>query len=275
MKASYIFSWILRITAASILLQTLYFKFSAHPESVELFTKLGVEPWGRIGTGVIELIAGILLLLPSTVLIGALLGIGLMMGAILSHLTIIGIASKGDGGQLFILAIIVLIACTLLAYLNKQQGLNLFQKFKAVSGKSLTIMLFVLGMSTLLSSCKKNDLASTQQLNESVDNTAKTVHTGNFMNGPDRDVSGMATIYKTNNNYELQLANFKTDNGPTLHVFLSREEKPLNAIDLGELKSTNGNQVYDISGMPDFNTYKYVSIHCVAYNHFFGAAKIN
>jgi putative oxidoreductase len=129
MKFKTIFSWLLRIAAAVILLQTLYFKFTGHPESVELFTKLGVEPWGRIGTGVIELIASILLLLPSTVFIGAALGVGLMAGAITSHLTVIGITSKGDGGQLFMLAIIVLICCGTVLLLHKQQGINLFNKY--------------------------------------------------------------------------------------------------------------------------------------------------
>jgi putative oxidoreductase len=116
-KITLVFSWLLRIAAAVIILQTLYFKFTGAPESVELFTKLGVEPWGRIATGVIELIASILLLLPSTVFIGAFLGIGLMGGAILSHLTVIGIASKGDGGQLFMLAIIVM-ACSIIIMLQ-------------------------------------------------------------------------------------------------------------------------------------------------------------
>lgn len=121
--------WLLRISAAIILLQTLYFKFSAHPESVEIFTKLGVEPWGRIGTGIIELITGILLLIPSTVFIGALLGIGLMSGAILSHIMVLGIESKGDGGQLFMLAIVVLVFCSVLCFVYKQQGINLWSKF--------------------------------------------------------------------------------------------------------------------------------------------------
>jgi uncharacterized membrane protein YphA (DoxX/SURF4 family) len=123
-----IISWVLRIAAAAILLQTLYFKFTGHPESVELFTKLGVEPWGRIGTGIIELITGIILLIPATAFVGAFLGIGLMSGAILSHLTVIGIESKGDGGQLFMLAIIVMILSIAIALLHKQQGLNLFNK---------------------------------------------------------------------------------------------------------------------------------------------------
>jgi putative oxidoreductase len=120
----------LRLLAAIILLQTLYFKFTGHPESVELFTKLGVEPWGRIGTGVIELITGILLLIPSTVFIGAFLGIGLMSGAILSHLTIIGIESKGDGGQLFMLAIAVWVFCAVIMLLYKNQGIAIVKKFR-------------------------------------------------------------------------------------------------------------------------------------------------
>jgi uncharacterized membrane protein YphA (DoxX/SURF4 family) len=123
-----IISWILRIAAAAILLQTLYFKFTGHAESVELFTKLGVEPWGRIGTGIIELITGIVLLIPATAFIGAILGIGLMFGAILSHLTVIGIESKGDGGQLFMLAIIVMVLCIIISVMHKQQGVNLINK---------------------------------------------------------------------------------------------------------------------------------------------------
>jgi len=127
-KITTIISWLLRIAAAIILLQTLYFKFTGHPESVELFTKLGVEPWGRIGTGVIELITGILLLIPATAFIGAFLGVGLMAGAILSHLTVIGIESKGDGGQLFMLAIIVLLCCLAILVIHRKEGIILYNK---------------------------------------------------------------------------------------------------------------------------------------------------
>lgn len=122
-------SWLLRIVAAIILLQTLYFKFTGHPESVELFTKLGVEPWGRIGTGIIEFITGILLLVPSTAFIGGFLAFGLMVGAILSHLTVIGIESNGDGGTLFTLAIVVLVTSLAIQYLHKEQGIGLFNKY--------------------------------------------------------------------------------------------------------------------------------------------------
>lgn len=129
MKLKNIFSWLLRIAAAIILLQTLYFKFSGHPESVELFTKLGAEPWGRIGTGIIELFTSLMLLLPPTVFIGALLGTGLMAGAVLSHLTVIGIESKGDGGQLFMLAIAVMISCIIIFILHKEQGITLYNRY--------------------------------------------------------------------------------------------------------------------------------------------------
>jgi putative oxidoreductase len=129
-KLKIIIGLALRVVAAIILLQTLYFKFTGHPESVELFTKLGVEPWGRIGTGVIELIASILLLIPATVFIGAFLGISLMSGAILSHLTIIGIESKGDGGQLFMLAIAVWVCCAILMVLYKHHAIVYLNRFK-------------------------------------------------------------------------------------------------------------------------------------------------
>ena len=128
MKLTSILSWLLRLVAAIILLQTLYFKFTGHPQSVELFTKLGVEPWGRIGTGIIELVAGILLLIPATAFIGAILSLGLMSGAILSHLTVIGIESMGDGGTLFTLAIVVFISSIFIMLLHKDSGKELINK---------------------------------------------------------------------------------------------------------------------------------------------------
>jgi putative oxidoreductase len=120
--------WVLRLVAAIILLQTLYFKFSAHPESVILFTKLGVEPWGRIATGLIELITAAMLLWRPTVWFGAIMGMGLMAGAIASHLFVIGVESAGDGGQLFILAFVVLFACVFIAFLFRKDIL----KFKFI-----------------------------------------------------------------------------------------------------------------------------------------------
>ncbi len=89
-------AYLLRFTAAAIMLQTLYFKFTAHPTSVELFTLVGMEPWGRIGTGVAELLSSLLLAFPATIAFGALLGLGLMSGAIFSHITVLGLDFGGD-----------------------------------------------------------------------------------------------------------------------------------------------------------------------------------
>jgi putative oxidoreductase len=98
-------SWVLQLAVAAILLQTLFFKFTGAEESVYIFTTLGVEPWGRIASGVFELAAAGLLLVPATAPFGALLTMGLMAGAIGSHLTVLGIEVKGDGGLLFGLAL--------------------------------------------------------------------------------------------------------------------------------------------------------------------------
>lgn len=102
--------WLLRLVVAGILLQTLFFKFSGAPESVFIFTTLGAEPYGRIGSGIVELIASGLILATPTVALGALLAVGLMGGAIMSHLTVLGIEIMGDGGLLFALAIIVFVS---------------------------------------------------------------------------------------------------------------------------------------------------------------------
>lgn len=118
METRRIISWIAQITAAVILLQTLWFKFTAAPESVYIFSTLGIEPYGRIGSGVVELIAGILLLTPRYCWAGALLGLGTMKGAIIGHLTVLGIEIMGDGGQLFGLAIITFVCCGVVVFLN-------------------------------------------------------------------------------------------------------------------------------------------------------------
>src|SRR5215831_20772940 len=105
-----VLSWLLRITAAIILLQTLFFKFTGAPESVYIFTKVGAEPWGRIGSGIVELIAASLLLTPRFNWLGSLVALGVMAGVIVSHLTILGIEVQGDKGLLFVLALIVFVS---------------------------------------------------------------------------------------------------------------------------------------------------------------------
>ena len=116
-----VLSWVLRITATIILLQTLFFKFTAAPESVYIFTKVGAEPWGRIGSGVVELIAAILILTPRFTWLGSLLAIGVMAGAILSHVTVLGIEVQDDKGLLFALALIVFVCSTVNLLLHRTE----------------------------------------------------------------------------------------------------------------------------------------------------------
>jgi hypothetical protein len=120
---------ILQIIAAGILLQTLFFKFTAAPESVYIFKTLEAEPYGRLGSGIIELIASVLILIPRTTLLGALIGSATMTGALLSHFFILGTEVQNDGGTLFLLGIITFICCLLLIYMNKNKLPNLL-KFK-------------------------------------------------------------------------------------------------------------------------------------------------
>jgi uncharacterized membrane protein YphA (DoxX/SURF4 family) len=134
MNFSTIITWILRILAALILLQTLFFKFTAAPESIYIFSKIGMEPWGRIGTGVLELIAGILILIPATTVFGALLAIPLMSGALFFHLTKLGINVQNDGGQLFIYALIVFCSSITLSIIFR----NDFFSFTKKIGESVS-----------------------------------------------------------------------------------------------------------------------------------------
>lgn len=132
-KSKALFYWAVRIVAAIIMLQTLYFKFTASEESVFIFTTVGMEPWGRIAVGVLELVASVLILINFTAWLGALLALGLMGGAIMMHLTILGIEVKGDGGQLFLYALIVAICAGIVLLFNKRIILDTVKK---LSGKN-------------------------------------------------------------------------------------------------------------------------------------------
>ncbi len=122
-KAFVITSWILRGIAAVILLQTLFFKFTAAKESVYIFSTLGMEPWGRIGSGVAELIAALLLLWPRTVTVGAVMSLGVISGAIFFHLTKLGIALRAvdDNGELFALAVVVFLSSAAVLVMHRQE----------------------------------------------------------------------------------------------------------------------------------------------------------
>ena len=123
----------------------------------------------------------------------------------------------------------------------------------------------------ILHSCGKT---STQKLDEMISVDGSLKFTGTFRGYGSQSVSGVAKIYLTNNQYMLKLENFSTSNGPDLKVYLSMASSPSEFISLGDLKSTNGNQVYEINGTPDFTKHKFVLIYCERYNHLYGSAEL-
>jgi len=133
------------------------------------------------------------------------------------------------------------------------------------------ILILMIGIMPIFISCSKT---STEKLDEMVSVSSSLKLSGNFIGYGSEKVSGKANIFLDNNKYTLKLENFSTTNGPDLKVYLSKASSPVDFISLGNLKSTNGNQVYEITGSPDFSKYRYVLIHCERYNHLFGSAEL-
>jgi uncharacterized membrane protein YphA (DoxX/SURF4 family) len=135
-KTQYYIDLLCRIVAAIIMLQTLYFKFTGAPESIYIFTTIGMEPWGRIGVGIMELTACILLFVPKFNWLGALLGIQLMAGAVFFHLTKLGIPVMGDGGYLFFLCLTVLVTCSVSLFIQRDIAIefvkSMNEKYKII-----------------------------------------------------------------------------------------------------------------------------------------------
>ena len=139
--------------------------------------------------------------------------------------------------------------------------------------KKISCVLILVVLVTI--SCTKNAGSSATTLNERIDTVARLVANtipGTFITYGE-NVKGTAKVYLKDGKLSLALEEFSTNNGPDLHVYLSKEIQPVNFIDLGKLKATAGNQLYDISGMPDFTKYRYALIHCQQYNHLFGSAE--
>lgn len=135
-------------------------------------------------------------------------------------------------------------------------------------------LLSIIIMMMIFSSCVKKNTPFIP-LDDQVDTTMADLRVnGDFVNGPWGSVSGMAEVYKQDDNFILALRNVSISNGPDLRVYISKEVQPVNFIDLGSLQSTNGNQLYNIPGVPDFMQYKYALIHCRQYNHLFGSAEL-
>ena len=122
-KGLSITSWILQLVAAVILFQTLFFKFTGAKESIYIFSTVGMEPWGRIGSGVVELIASILLVIPATVTVGAIIALVTISGAIFFHLTKLGIAlpAVNDRGELFTLAVVVFLVSLAILFIRRTE----------------------------------------------------------------------------------------------------------------------------------------------------------
>src|SRR4029079_10578732 len=119
-----VISWMCRVIVAIILFQTLFFKFTGAEESKYIFSTVlspELEAYGRIGSGIVELIAVVLLLVPRTAWLGALVAMGTISGAILSHLTVLGIDVKGDGGLLFGLAVTVFVLSGIVLLLHRKE----------------------------------------------------------------------------------------------------------------------------------------------------------
>ena len=137
--------------------------------------------------------------------------------------------------------------------------------------KSLTVLVLTI---LVLTSCKKENETSAVPGMDTIDTVGQTiVLIGTFSNGPWGTVSGQARILRSaNGSLALALQNMNISSGPDLHVYLSKEVQPINFINLGLLKSTSGNQLYSISGAPDFSQYKYALIHCQKFDHLFGSA---
>ncbi|CAG4990662.1 hypothetical protein DYBT9275_00583 [Dyadobacter sp. CECT 9275] len=131
---------------------------------------------------------------------------------------------------------------------------------------------FILLVSLVFAACQREENTPVEPLIEKVDSLATVNLSGKFMGTSGESVSGTAKILSSGGNYSLVLDDFKTNNGPDLHVYLSKDPTPKDFIDLGLLKSVSGTQVYPITAMPDFVKYKYVLIHCQQYNHLFGVA---
>lgn len=122
-KAVTITLWIFQVIGGLILLQASVFKFIGAPETVHIFTTMGVEPWGRFLTGILEVAAGVMLLVPRTAALGAALALGVISGAILSHLTVLGIAIEaiGDSGEMFGMAIAVFVASLVVLVIRRRE----------------------------------------------------------------------------------------------------------------------------------------------------------
>lgn len=135
----------------------------------------------------------------------------------------------------------------------------------------------------LISACFVVAAAATLQMNLLAQN-GSIVATGTF-HGAAHKTIGRATIYSSSGEMTLRLTNFKTSNGPNVHVILiaaidaQDDENFLNSkiarVDLGMLKGNEGDQNYTIPRGTDLKKFRAVSIYCERFNANFGVAPLD
>ncbi len=265
---------IARLIAAILMAQTLFFKFTAAPESVYIFSTIGAEPIGRIGTGILELIAAVLLLMPRTGWAGALLGAGLMGGAIMTHLTVLGIAVQGDGGQLFAYAVIILVCCLYVLWVNRAQ-------IPFLSHYLPRLILAALILS--LSGCAKDEAPApvgTAAAPVNVNNPTQTfdlagqtvLASGTFASNV-HPTKGTAKIYEKGGKRTLVLTDFQTDGGPDLRIYLADGTTFTSFVEVGKLAAT-GNFFVEIPSGYEPAKHGFVLIWCKQFSVLFGNAPL-
>ncbi len=263
-------SWVAQVIAAAILGQTLFFKFTGAPESIYIFTKLGAEPWGRIGSGLLEAISVFLLLSGRWTVQGAVLAVGLMMGAIGAHLTTLGIVVQGDGGTLFVLAWTVLISATVVLAIRRAQIPVIGG---VLSRRGVAALALGLGMSSLTTG---HVVAQ--------DETPNTALRSGEFNRIDRGhwARGGVSIDSTEDGtFVLALTDeFASARGPDLRVVLSRHNNPQDGNDLGQyveldhLRERSGAQRYIIPDGVNATQMNSVVIYCKRFNVIFSVARL-
>ena len=110
--------WALQIAAAGMFLMVGFLKLSGDPQLVGLFEAIGIGQWFRYLTGTLEVVGAILLLIPRTSGLAALMLAGVMACAIVTHVFIVGGSPLG--------AIILLVVTGLIAWGRRQRTLSLF-----------------------------------------------------------------------------------------------------------------------------------------------------
>jgi uncharacterized membrane protein YphA (DoxX/SURF4 family) len=265
-----------RLIAAILMLQTLFFKFTAAPESVYIFSTIGAEPVGRIGAGISELIASVLLLIPRTGWAGALLGIGIMGGAILTHLIVLGIEVQGDGGQLFAYAVIILLCCLYVAWVNRAQIPFLDRYLPRVLG---LVLMLTLNSCTIKSETPApigtatGAPVSVNNPTQTFDLTGQTLLVSGIFASNVHTTKGTAKVYEKAGKRTLVMEGFTTDGGPDLRIYLADGTTFTSFVEVGKLTAT-GNFFVEVPSTYDPAKHGFVLIWCKQFSVLFGNAPL-